>query len=28
MSTTSDLPEFNPIKENDRIEWEKIKNKQ
>jgi glycosyltransferase involved in cell wall biosynthesis len=25
MSTTSDLPEFNPIKENDRIEWEKIK---
>jgi glycosyltransferase involved in cell wall biosynthesis len=28
MSTTSDLPEFNAIKENDRIEWEKIKNKQ
>lgn len=28
MSTTSDLPEFNSIKENDRIEWEKIKNKQ
>jgi glycosyltransferase involved in cell wall biosynthesis len=28
MSTTSDLPEFNLIKENDRIEWEKIKNKQ
>ena len=28
MSTTSDLAEFNAIKENDRIEWEKIKNKQ
>ena len=28
MSTTSDLAEFNPIKEQDRIEWEKIKNKQ
>jgi glycosyltransferase involved in cell wall biosynthesis len=27
MSTTSDLVEFNAIKENDRIEWEKIKNK-
>jgi hypothetical protein len=26
MSTTSDLVEFNPIKENDRIEWEKINN--
>lgn len=28
MSTTSDLAEFNPIKEQDKIEWEKIKNKQ
>lgn len=27
MSTTSDLPEFNQIKENDKIEWQKIKNK-